>query len=697
MKHNMKKKQVKSKDNQRLNQTNKNQSINKHNYYGARKSDFNYASIIAIIIVSVATIISYFPAINGDAKLTNLDDNLYIKESPYIYSPTKNIFFTDNKLTYYMGNYHPLSMISLAIDFKLGGIDTKTGDFDPWWYHFTNLIFHVLNTLLVFWFVFKLIKLLEGKKLYNPVANKSVALEFAMVAAALFGLHPIHTESVAWVSERKDVLYTFFYMGGLIAYLNFIESDAKRIKYIVLAGVLFVLSLLSKGQAVAFAVSIIALDYVAGRKLTANLVIEKVPFFILSVIFGILAIYAQESSGSIASGTAWNIGHRILFACYGYVQYIIKLLVPIQLSAIYPYPRSNDPDVIKNFIVYPVFIFSIIAAFIYAHKRNRFIAFTILFFTINIFLLLQLLPVGKAIMADRYAYVASIGFFIFIAWLYIWGLNFVKKAGMAIRITMVLYLLAMSYLTYNRSIVWQTSLGLWEDVLKKFPDSEWALNNRGDILSNLNPPEYERALADFNRAIELDPSYDQTYYNRGVAKSNLARIKSSQMLGVGDTAQARKVATQFRLEAINDYNKALELRPEYPEAYSNRGATLFEMGKHREAIADFNAAISLKDGYITAISNRGSAKAMLANIEARDLYMRGMVDSAIIVKKKWLTDAIIDFNEVIKLQPENSKALYLRGMTNIELQNKESGCLDLNKAYELGYTPAEKEISKNCK
>jgi len=588
-----------------------------------------------LLLIAIAGYVSYIPAFENG--ITNFDDNLYITDNPYVKSlESENIkaIFSN----YYMGNYHPLSMLSLAMDYKPEATDYSA-------YHTTNIMLHIANSLLTFWFIFLIFRIVtkqetENKHLYHIIPG---------ITALLFAAHTIHLESVAWVSERKDVLYSLFFLASLISYSYFIIRNS--LKFIALSLVFFIAALLSKGQAVSLAVTLLAIDFVAQRNLfDKKLWLEKSPYFVLAIIFGIVAIFAQQSSQSIATNDSWQFYHRIVFASYGFFQYIFKLFAPINLSVFYPYPKVTIPTI---YYIFPILVAAVIALFFFTAKKHRLLAFGLLFFSINIFLVLQLLPVGKAIMADRYAYIPSIGFFVILSFLAYRFAKLVPKATLLIPVLFIGYAVWLTNLSYERSKLWGSSLELWNDVLVQFPNSELAYNNRGDILSNLNPPDYKQALHDFNRAIELDANYDQTYYNRGVVKAHL-----------GD-----------KQGAIADFNKALELKPDYAQAYSNRGATRYELGDPTGALADFTKAIEFKPDYVIAYSNRGSAYARLGQFDK----------------------AVQDFTMSLQLSPNNPKMLYMRGRIYLEMGQKDNGCRDLSAAYQLGAAEAKELIDQFCK
>lgn len=603
----------------------------------------NKQAYLWMAAVCVLTLVVFIPDFNHG--LTNFDDNLYITESPYLTiladghraGTTFSSFFTD----YYMGNYHPLAMISLALDYKIGGGET-------WAYHTTNILIHLVSTALLFWFIFVLISHIERKQ----QGSKSWALPVAIITSALFGVHTIHLESVAWISERKDVLYTCFFISSMIAYVKYIDLGKR--KHFIYSMVFFVLSLLSKGQAVSLAVTLIAIDFFAGRKLKdVKVMIEKAPYFIFAVIFGIVAIKAQKSTESIAVNASWSFFERILFASYGYCQYLLKLIFPANLSIFYSYPEKVSGSLPVIYYVMPLVVAAIIGLIVYSAKKNKQLAFGILFFSINIFLVLQLLPVGKALMADRYAYVPSIGFFFLVGIGYKTIISYREKLIMAANIFLVVYILGIGFYTFNRGKMWGSSLLLWENVLEQFPNEPLALNNHGDILSNQEKPDLEGALSDFNKAIEIDANYDQTYYNRGVVLAKMGDKK----------------------KALEDFNRAIELNPKHHQAYSNRGATKFELKNPQGALEDFSKAIEIRPNYAIAYTNRGSARAQLKDFQG----------------------AYEDFTKSLELVPNNAKVYHMRGLVQVDIGRKSEACDDLQRSVQLGNRAAQEAINKNCR
>ncbi len=348
------------------------------------KKDYTIYWLIAGLLL---TLLVYFPSlING---FTNWDDNEYIN-NPFV----NNLSLAGVVKTfsiYFSGNYHPLTLISLGLDHMIGGNN-------PFIYHFTNLLLHLLNTLLVF----LLVKRLTQNNL------------LALLTFILFGVHTLHVESVAWVSERKDVLYSFFYLASLIIYTSY-ASGRKGVFY-GLSILFFLLSLLAKGQAIMLVVILPLIDYVKGRKwFSLKVLSEKIPFFLLSLLFILIAFRAQESANAI-DYSYFTRPERFAFASFGMAQYLIKSILPLGLSAYYPYPPRLLSGGIPSF--YWLYIISLpifLTGSYFLFKRSRIYAFGLCMFFLNLLPLLQLIPVGGAMMADRYFYMPSVGLLLCLA------------------------------------------------------------------------------------------------------------------------------------------------------------------------------------------------------------------------------------------------------------------------------------------
>ena len=425
------------------------------------KPAVKYLKWYLLACVFLLTLIVYYPSLKNE--WTNWDDRGYVLDNEL----TKNLsattftqFFTTTQV---MGNYHPLPMLSLAVDWKLYGEDAKG-------YHRTALFFHLLNTALVFFFIFLFMQ----------------SAWMATIVAALFAIHPAHTESVAWISERKDLMYLCFYMMSLIAYL-FYSKSKSAVSY-SLCLLAFILSLLSKGQAVTLPVVLLGIDFLQKRKWNWKMLIEKIPFFVLSIAFGLLAVKAQSLSKSIADIPYYTFPEKMLFAAYSLFSYFYKAIYASPLSAFYPYPLKGAG---YDWLIWcsPILLLIIAAITVFYFRKNRTILFGLGFFLVNVALILQVLPVGAAIMADRYTYLAYLGLFFLMAYFVDWilknkSIKIIYKQ--LVSVFMIAIIAVQCSQAMDRIAVWKNTESLWLDTIEKYSYVPTAHNNLGSFYQKNN-------------------------------------------------------------------------------------------------------------------------------------------------------------------------------------------------------------------
>jgi protein O-mannosyl-transferase len=680
------------------------------------RKPFKKGYLLWVIFVAFVVFIAFYPSLKNG--LTNWDDDQYIIKNPWLKELSqKNIqsIFSE----YYMGNYHPLAMLSLSIDYQIGGSDSQ-GEIKPWIYHFTNLLLHIFNTLLVFWLVYLLF----------------YRLEIAVLTSLLFGLSTLHVESVAWVSERKDVLYAFFFVAALIAYVFYIQQ--KKFAYYLYAIVLFSLSLLSKGQAVSLAISLFAIDYLFGRKLLdKKVLLEKLPFLLLAMIFGVIAIKAQQAGNAMHDSDSYEFYKRIGFAGYAYTQYMVKLVIPSGLSAINPYPDILNRTIPAYYWLFMIPALLSVYAFFYYLKRTRAISFGIAFFIINIFLLLQLIPVGSAIWADRYSYIPSIGFYIVIAWLIVLLVEKSKNKAPIVYTLTGAYLLIIGYASYERCKIWENGMILWNDTIKKSPNAVVAWNNRGSLKDKAK--DHNGAIDDFTQAIMRKPDYTHAYYNRGTAKKNYAEKTRDSLLVVSaiadlglalkmeplfseayrnrglanellaDFAQTSQKKDSLLMLALKDQDEAIRVGRETESILVSRGVVKGKLNQFDEAIEDFNKAIALSPDSSQAWSNRGLAKDFKGDfngaisdysqaIRLKPSFDKAFYNRGITYRKlKDYDKSNADFVEATRLSPGMADAWYYMALNYIDLNNKKQACEFFENARKNGHRFADFQIEKFCK
>jgi len=533
--------------------------------------------LIALGLGLLAALV-YLPVLNNE--FVNFDDVYYIQNNPQIAqldAVSLRSYFT----TFYFGNYQPLTLISLALDYQRGGPDPQV-------FHLGNLLLHMLNTVLVFWFVGSL---LQRRYRYTGASAAWQPLAVALVSAALFAVHPMHVESVAWAAQRKDVLYTAFYLASLIAYLGY--TNARRPGLYLASLLLFGCSVLSKAMAVSLFASLLAIDFYLGRldrkKDTGRMafgaqVKEKGPFLVVALTFGILATIAQKSSSFMAHSSLHTVWQQALYASYGFMQYLAKLIAPTGLSAYYPYP---DPAALPIVVwLSPVVGIGTLFWLVRSYRRHATAAFGLLFFLVNIGPVLQLIPIGNFVMADRFAYLSSLGIFIMLGSAFVALIE--RRAGLG-KILIgggVAYVFLLGFLTVQRVDVWRDSLALWNDVLGKYPDISLALSNRG--IARGQAGDLDGALADFDRSVALAPDYADAYCNRGMVR----------------------FSTKDYTAAIADFGLALQNQPDHRQASAQiirahfyRGAQRAAAGDNKGAMSDFAYVVGADPDYPNAANN----------------------------------------------------------------------------------------------
>lgn len=537
-------------------------------------------TVAALAAVLVITVVAFLPALGGE--FTNWDDDRYVTANPLVADASLDKIGA-MIVEPVASNHHPLTILSLALDRVLFGMS-------PFGFHLMQLLLHLVNIVLVF---------LLARRLLDGHATG------ALLVAALFGLHPMHVESVAWISERKDVLYTLFFLASMLAYLRYLEE--RRSVRLCLSLGWFVLSVLSKPAAVVLPVVLLLLDTLDGRRLRDRAVIlEKLPFFAIAIAMGLLTIMAQSAT---AISNRFDFVERVSFAAYGWCAYLAKLVVPVRLSAFYPYPVSGEslPLTVK---LAPLAVLLLLGAFYLIARRNRLAWFGLLFYSVTIVLVLQFVTVGEALMAERYTYVPYIGPFLWIGW------AARRVPARVVWIAAGIVVAAMALMTFERSRVWRDSESLWSDAIATHPRGAWLpFMKRGNV--RFLDERFDEALADYDRAVEYAPDRAVVFFNRAQARVRLGDsagaledFDRSIELEPAAAEYIRNRADLRRLRgdaggALDDYDRALALDPTDARAWSGRGAVRFTRREADRALADFTEAVRLDPELAAAWLGRG--------------------------------------------------------------------------------------------
>jgi len=574
------------------------------------------------------TYVAYEPALDND--FVDWDDNVYVIDNPLVRNeqiPSAQIFKEVVSL-----NYHPLTMLTMrwnANECKecVHGISARP--FISW-----NLYLHLLNTLLVFFLIFRISK-------ENLFA--------AVFSAGVFALHPMHVESVAWVSERKDVLYVFFFLIGLLIYDKFLEgkySAEKKsdYKWYALALLAFVLSCLSKAMAVVFPLVLILMEMYRNPekngfealKQSFNLkkILEYLPFFAIALFFGLMAMSVQSGSDfggffektgrevAVNKFDTFTILQRFQFAAYGFCMYIIKFFVPTDLCTFHPYPTQAQYDNSPVYWGFFVLALAIAALSIFSLVRTKIVAFGVGFYFFTVAFVLQFISVGVVIMADRYSYLPYVGLSFMLA--------MAVETYIPKNIRVIFYgisaVAAVTWFVQTRAQVdsWQNSETLWGRVISIYPGQEQPHSIRGNYYGKMASRAaeqkdakaqalfVEKAEADFKKAIELKSTRADVYEGMG----NIHGMRGEH------------------LKAIEMYNKAIVIDSAKATVYINRGIGYSMSGDLQRSLKDMDKAVNL------------DRKPM--HLLYRGIAHRSLGDKAA---------AKADFEAVLKMDPGNKAAM----------------------------------------
>jgi tetratricopeptide (TPR) repeat protein len=626
-------------------------------------------------------------------------------------------------------------------------LDVQLFGLNPRWHHLTNLLFHIANSLLLFFVLHRMTK----------------AVWRSAFVAALFALHPLHAESVAWVAERKDVLSFFFWMLTMGAYLYYVERPGLR-RYLAVL-LFFVLGLMAKPMLVTLPFVLLLIDYWPlqrfeptqlaqeiraevndaasadrqkrkGKKRLAVksgarivpaaikteqrigpkhqwawirfLLWEKIPLFFLTVLSSIVTYIVQQQGGAVKSIEAFPLSIRIANALVSYASYIFKMIWPSNLAVLYPHPGTWP---LWQILGAALLLVTATFMVFWMAKRFRYLALGWLWYLGTLVPVIGFVQVGGHAMADRYTYIPLIGLFIIMGWgipdlLERWR----YRKGVFIAWS-ALGLLGLCFVTWTQVGYWQDSITLFNHTLRVTNQNSIIHNNRGSAYDSLG--NYPQAIADYDRAIEIDSKFAMAYYNRAGAYGRLGRYPQA----IADYDRAIEIDPKFSKaynnrgaaydslgnypQAIADYDRAIEIDPKFSKAYNNRGAAYDSLGNYPQALADYDKAIEINPKDATAYTNRGAAYDSLEN------YAQAIADydKAIEINPKDATahtnrgaaydsignypQAIADYDKAIEINPKYSKAYAKRGATYGRLGNYEQAFKDLKTAARFGSEDAK--------
>jgi tetratricopeptide (TPR) repeat protein len=536
-----------------------------------------------------AVVITYWPVRNFG--FVRFDDPTYVTENPHIvngvtWSAVRWAFTSG-----YGANWHPVTWLSHMLDVQLFAFDAGA-------HHITNVLVHAVTTVLLFGVLFRM----------------TGALWRSAIVAGLFGVHPIHVESVAWIAERKDVLSAFFWMLTLWAYAAYVRQPrASRYVWVVVS---FALGLMSKPMVVTLPFVLLLLDIWplnrfdlrTGWWSTARpLLREKLPLFALSIASSAITIVVQGQGGTVASSVRLPLIERLGNALIAYAAYIGKALWPLHLAAYYPYQRSL-PWV--TLMVSALLLLGALVGVILVGRKRPYLLVGGLWYLGTLIPAIGIVQVGTQAMADRYTYIPLIGIFVILAW----GIPDIVSRWPSLRIpasVVATAALLLCVVTARTQVhYWESSMTLWKHALDVTTDNYAAHTYYGNAL--VARGEIDRAIAEYTEAIRIRPDYPEAHNNLGPALARQGKVD----------------------DAIAHFVEAIRLRPGYADAYSNLGVALASEGKLDEAIAQYTKALRLDPDHAHAHGNLGLA-----------LQARGRT-----------ADAMREFEIALRMNPNSAEA-----------------------------------------
>ena len=498
--------------------------------------------------------------------------------------------------------------------------------------------------------------------------------------------------------------------------------------FYILSLIIFIISALSKGQAVSLTVTLFLIDYFLTEEyLNWKTHLNKIPFLIISMVFGLISVKAQAVSTALAETDQYEVYQRIAFGSNGFLQYILRFILPVKLACLYPYPDILNRTVpVIYWLTVPVFIAVILLNF-FTYKKDKIFTFGLLFFIANIALLLQFIPVGSAMYADRYSYIPSVGLSILLA--YVIDLLTTKyKDNKAILYgVFAVYAVILCIMTINREKVWQNSRTLWSDCVEKYPEAVIGWNNLGSYINMMADSTLKKkddreflknkklAIDCFTQGIKNKPDYTHAFYNRGLAENDVFELTSDTLyeksalndfskaltydLNFAPAFQSRAAIYDLYSErftnvnkdsctfyfalALNDFNRALELNPNLYDVYVNRGLAYNGLKQYDLAVQDFAKSVELDSLNEGAYFNRAITYRTLGENDQKK-------------RKDYINLAKKDISKCIQINPKNGYYYYLRGIYAINTDDREGACEDFHTAVENNYQNAQNLVNQFC-
>jgi Flp pilus assembly protein TadD len=631
-------------------------------------------SLLVYGFLVITALAAYWPVLK--CEFVKYDDDKYVTENPHVrqgitYDSVIWAFTTPH---YHM--WHPLTSLTNLLDYQLFGLN-------PTWHHLTSLLFHIASTLLLF----------------GILKRMTAAVWPSLFVAAAFALHPLNVESVAWVSERKNVLSTFFWMLTIAAYIRY--TDRSCLGRFLLVVLVFALATLTKPIVVTLPFVLLLLDYwplerlqfkradeeqeveqaeteqVDGRRVPLwRLLVEKIPLFVLVGVLSAVTFIAQQRGGVMSGWHNVPLKYRLANALVSYVTYISKMVWPTRLAVFYPHPFNKLPiwQVVASVLV----LLTVSVAVLWFARRRKYLTIGWLWYLGILVPVIGLVQVGSQAMADRYTYLPFIGLFIMIAWgMYELLANW-RYRRIALGASALAVLLTLAVCTRLQLRHWRNSSTLFERAINVTDNNFVMNNNYANVLKNMG--QVEKAIEHFDKVLQIRPDSPEIYNNLGNALRKLGRFddaimcyrKALELKAYFPQARynlAAELARQGRTdEAIEHYHLALRLRPDDVETLSGLGFALAQKGQFDEAIGYYQKALELEPDNIIACGRLGLALAGVKKFDEaieqfqivlkatpKDVEMHCNVGILLAAQGK-TDEAIKAYRQALKIEPNYTKA-----------------------------------------
>ena len=633
------------------------------------------------VLLAALTLVAFAQVLGYDF-INIYDDNEYITHNAVVRGGlTKaGVIWAFNG--WRLANWHPLTLLSHMLDVQVYRLN-------PRGHHLTNLLFHVANVLLLFWVLVLMTKSL-GRSAF---------------VAALFAIHPLHVESVAWISERKDVLSTFFWLLTMLAYVRYTKHpNIARYLPVVL---FFALGLMSKPMLVTLPIVLLLMDYWPLRRLafaqprhstlntqqsTLNrLILEKSPLFALAAASCALTLIAQRSGGALGALKHYPIEVRIGNALVAYVSYIGKMIWPRGLVVIYPHPGDSLPA--WQALSAGALLVGLSVLIFRAGRSRPYLTIGWLWYLITLVPVVGFVQVGVQAMADRYTYVALIGLFVAIAWgvpdLLTRDVEARKPArhaprepdrATALAALSVLTIVALTTCTWFQVKHWKNGIALFEHALEFTSKNYIAHSGLGIAFANQG--RTDEAIAHLREALLIDPTYDKAHNNLGLALAKqgkleeaIAHYETAMRINPNDPDPHNNLGNAYsdmRMydRAIAQYNEALRISPENKKTHYNMGNALSCQGKFDDAIDEYNKALRIQPDSTDTMNNLGMVLARIGKFEeAKPYFLKALrIDpkqpkphynmGVVLMQQKRLDEAISEYRKATQIQPDYCMARY---------------------------------------